>query len=92
MTDNVNVFGMKANSGRWLFVILGLIINLCLGSVYSYSVFKKPVELYFNKTTALQVVPEIKEFKNDLLGKVFALKKEQAENSRPSLRHLILPC
>ena len=79
MTDNVNVFGMKANSGRWLFVILGLIINLCLGSVYSYSVFKKPVELYFNKTTALQVVPEIKEFKNDLLGKVFALKKEQAE-------------
>ncbi len=79
MTDNVNVFGMKANSGRWLFVILGLIINLCLGSVYSYSVFKKPVELYFNKTTALQVVPEIKEFKNDLLGKIFALKKEQAD-------------
>jgi len=79
MSDNTNVFGMNANSGRWLFVILGLVINLCLGSVYSYSVFKKPVELYFNKTTALQAVPEIKEFKNDLLGKVFALKKEQAD-------------
>jgi MFS family permease len=88
MSEHVNVFGMKANSGRWLFVILGLIINLCLGSVYSYSVFKKPVELYFNKTTALQVVPEIKEFKNDLLGKVFALKKEQAEKLKADFAKL----
>ncbi|HVN71201.1 MAG TPA: OFA family MFS transporter [Desulfomonilia bacterium] len=88
MTDDATVFGMKANSGRWWFVILGLIINLCLGSVYSYSVFKKPVELYFNKTTALQAVPEIKEFKNDLLGKVFALKKEQAEKLKADFAKL----
>ena len=79
MSDNSKLFGMNAESGRWIFIILGLIIYLCLGSVYSYSVFKKPVELYFNKTTALQVVPDIKEFKNDLLGKVFALKKDQAD-------------
>jgi MFS transporter, OFA family, oxalate/formate antiporter len=77
--SDTNVFGLKAESGRWLFVILGLIINLCLGSVYAYSVFKKPVELYYNKTTALQAVPEAKELKDDLLGKVFALKKEGIE-------------
>jgi OFA family oxalate/formate antiporter-like MFS transporter len=33
--------------GRWLYVILGLIINLCLGSVYSWSVFVKPLTAYF---------------------------------------------
>ena len=33
--------GMKAESGRWLFVVLGFIINLCLGSVYAYSIFGK---------------------------------------------------
>jgi MFS family permease len=70
---------MKAESGRWMFVILGLIINLCLGSVYSYSVFKSPVELYFNKSAALQAVPEAEGLSDSLLGKVFALKKEGAE-------------
>jgi MFS family permease len=79
---------MKAESGRWLFVILGLIINLCLGSVYSYSVFKNPVELYFNKTTALQAVPEAKEFKNDLLGKVFDLKEEGADKLKTEFASL----
>jgi OFA family oxalate/formate antiporter-like MFS transporter len=33
--------------GRWLYVILGLIINLCLGSVYSWSVFVKPLTAHF---------------------------------------------
>ncbi len=33
--------------GRWLFVILGTIIMLCLGSVYSWSVFVKPLTDYF---------------------------------------------
>jgi MFS transporter, OFA family, oxalate/formate antiporter len=79
MAEKSNLFGMKAESGRWLFVLLGLVINLCLGSVYAYSVFKKPVEVFFNKTTAMQSVPEIKDFSNDLLGKVFALKKEGAD-------------
>jgi OFA family oxalate/formate antiporter-like MFS transporter len=34
--------------GRWMLVILGLIINLCLGSVYSWSVFVNPLTSYFN--------------------------------------------
>ncbi|MCX5998744.1 MAG: OFA family MFS transporter [Chloroflexi bacterium] len=33
------LFGMPAEKGRWMFILLGFIINLCLGSVYAYSVF-----------------------------------------------------
>jgi MFS family permease len=62
-----------------MFVLLGLIINLCLGSVYAYSVFKKPVELYFNKANAIEAIPEIKTLNGDLLGKILGLKKDQAE-------------
>ncbi len=46
MTDE-KVFGLPARQGRWLIVALGLLINLCLGSVYSWSVFRRPVESYF---------------------------------------------
>ncbi|HPE45256.1 MAG TPA: hypothetical protein PK380_05235, partial [Deltaproteobacteria bacterium] len=76
MSDSSKLFGMDAESGRWMFVVLGLIINLCLGSVYSYSVFKNPVELSFNRVAAQQAVPEVGDFSDDLLGKVFALKTE----------------
>jgi len=43
-----HVFGMKAEAGRWIFVVLGFIINICLGSVYSYSVFAKPLRNLLN--------------------------------------------
>jgi MFS family permease len=70
---------MNTESGRWMFVILGLVINLCLGSVYAYSVFKKPVELYMNKMRAASQVPEIGALSDEVLGKVFALHKEEAQ-------------
>ena len=38
------VFGMKAELGRWIFVLLGLLMNICLGAVYAFSVFKKPLQ------------------------------------------------
>ncbi len=47
MADNTKVFGMPAESGRWVFVILGMIINMCLGAVYAYSLFKGPLEKLF---------------------------------------------
>jgi MFS family permease len=47
MGDDLKVFGMSANAGRWFYVLLGLIINICLGAVYAYSVFKKPLEKLF---------------------------------------------
>ena len=42
--------GMKAESGRWVFVLVGITINLCLGAVYAYSIFKPAVEKVFNVT------------------------------------------
>ncbi|OCZ50098.1 MFS transporter [Dehalobacter sp. TeCB1] len=33
---------------RWGYVLLGIIIMMCLGTVYSYSVFRLPIEKLFN--------------------------------------------
>lgn len=41
---SVSVFGMPAERGRWLFIPLGMMVLLCLGTVYSWSVFRKPLE------------------------------------------------
>ena len=48
------VFGMPARSGRWLFVVLGLIMNVCLGAVYAYSIFLGPVRKEFPDISAFQ--------------------------------------
>lgn len=53
MSDDSKVFGMSANAGRWIFVVLGMVVNMCLGAVYAYSVFKKPLEEMF-KASATQ--------------------------------------
>ena len=42
-----SLFGMPLEKGRWVFVALGLIINLCLGSIYAWSVFVEPLTDYF---------------------------------------------
>jgi OFA family oxalate/formate antiporter-like MFS transporter len=41
MAEEQKLFGMPAKQGRWILVLLGFIINLCLGSVYAYSIFGK---------------------------------------------------
>lgn len=46
--------GMPAESGRWLYVVLGLIMCVCLGAVYAYSIFLKPVREAFPSVTAFQ--------------------------------------
>jgi len=52
---NEKIMGMNALKGRWILIILGMIINLCLGTIYSWSVFVGPLTTYF--TTELgQVV------------------------------------
>ncbi len=38
---------MPAESGRWVFVVLGLIMCVCLGAVYAYSIFLGPVREAF---------------------------------------------
>lgn len=42
-----SLFGMPPERGRWVFVLLGLVINLAIGSIYAWSVFRKPLETFF---------------------------------------------
>jgi len=51
MTYNVHetIMGMDAEKGRWGLVIIGMLINLCLGTIYSWSVFVTPLTSYFTK-------------------------------------------
>lgn len=44
MEKELKLFGMAVTHGRWLFVLIGLSMNICLGSIYAYSVFRKPLE------------------------------------------------
>ena len=37
------ILGLRADKGRWVLVILGMVINLCLGTIYSLSVFVEPL-------------------------------------------------
>jgi len=57
MTNEAKVFGMPSASGRWLFVVLGLIMNVCLGAVYAYSIFLGPVKKAFNSSASLSILP-----------------------------------
>jgi MFS family permease len=41
------ILGMDAEKGRWGLVLLGMAINLCLGTIYSWSVFVGPLTDYF---------------------------------------------
>lgn len=42
--SELTVFGLPANLGRWLLIPLGMNVLLCLGSVYAWSIFRKPLE------------------------------------------------
>jgi OFA family oxalate/formate antiporter-like MFS transporter len=55
MADTVTLFGMPAEKGRWGLVALGLLINLCLGSIYSWSIFVTPLTDFFTDTLGQQV-------------------------------------
>ncbi|QUI25146.1 OFA family MFS transporter [Vallitalea pronyensis] len=42
---------------RWMLVILGMIMFICLGTVYSWSVFKTPIEELYNINAAISGLP-----------------------------------
>jgi MFS family permease len=54
------LFGLPVGLGRWVFVLAGLIMNICLGTVYAWSVFRSPVAKLFStgdvKITAMQTM------------------------------------
>ncbi|MEM3602220.1 MAG: OFA family MFS transporter [Candidatus Bathyarchaeia archaeon] len=41
------LFGFSPEKGRWLLVVAGLIIELCLGAIYSYSIISVPLKRVF---------------------------------------------
>jgi MFS family permease len=43
-----SLLGMSLEEGRWVLIGVGLVINLCLGAVYSWSVFVNPLTEYFS--------------------------------------------
>ena len=47
MDSNIKIFGMPPESGRWLLVIVGMIIHLCLGAVHAYGVIRIPLLDHF---------------------------------------------
>ena len=61
-TDSIDatLFGMPVRTGRWVFVFAGMLMNVCLGAVYAWSVFRKPVADLFStadvKITATQTL------------------------------------
>lgn len=42
--NSSKTIGITPGKGRWLLIISGFLINLCLGAIYSFSVFRKPLE------------------------------------------------
>ena len=49
---DATLFGMPILIGRWAFVLAGMAMNVCLGTVYAWSVFRKPVADEFSKAGA----------------------------------------
>lgn len=54
---DVKLFGLPAEKGRWLFIPLGLTVLLCLGTVYSWSIFRKPLEKLLNIGATESLLP-----------------------------------
>jgi MFS family permease len=55
--DNIKILGLPAERGRWLLIPLGIIILLCLGTVYSWSIFRKPLEDLLNIGATNSLLP-----------------------------------
>ncbi|QYZ79475.1 MFS transporter [Methanofollis formosanus] len=53
--DEPSLFGMPAAKGRWLLVLCGMLINLCLGSIYAWSVFVAPLTAHFTESLGREV-------------------------------------
>ena len=49
-TDSIDatLFGMRVRTGRWAFVLAGMLMNVYLGTVYAWSVFRTPVAKLFS--------------------------------------------
>lgn len=55
--QDIRILGIKAESGRWFYVIFGLIINICLGAIYAFSIFRPPLEKLWDITATESGLP-----------------------------------
>jgi MFS transporter, OFA family, oxalate/formate antiporter len=46
--DDLKLFGLPARQGRWVLIPLGIVAQLCLGTVYSWTIFREPLEAALN--------------------------------------------
>lgn len=46
-SESFRVFGLRAEVGRWILVVAGLMVMLCLGAIYAYSVISVPLRKVF---------------------------------------------
>jgi MFS family permease len=53
----INILGIPADRGRWLLIPLGMTILLCLGSVYSWSIFRTPLEKELGISSSASLLP-----------------------------------
>lgn len=55
MANDMKIFGMPPESGRWVLVVVGILIQLCLGAIYAYGVIRVPLQKHFTDVLGLQV-------------------------------------
>jgi OFA family oxalate/formate antiporter-like MFS transporter len=56
-SPRLKVLGLPPQQGRWLLIPLGMGVLLCLGSVYSWSIFRKPLEEELNISATQSLLP-----------------------------------
>lgn len=56
-TSALKLLGLPAERGRWLLIPLGMTVLLCLGTVYSWSVFRNPLAEQLNLSATESLLP-----------------------------------
>ena len=56
-SQDLKLFGLPAEQGRWFLILLGTIVLLCLGTVYSWSIFRTPLETLLNLGATESLLP-----------------------------------
>ncbi|MGV8127823.1 MAG: L-lactate MFS transporter [Methanothrix sp.] len=49
MSEAIKICGIQAEKGRWILVVAGMMIELCLGSIYAYSILSVPLMELFGR-------------------------------------------
>lgn len=56
-SQDLTLFGLPAEQGRWFLLLLGTSVLLCLGTVYSWSIFRNPIETLLNVGATESLLP-----------------------------------